>query len=329
MKRKTYLNIIVLIVCYIQLIPAQEASMERPKYLQKNDTIAILAPAGIIKNEISIYQAKELAENWGLNVVIGQNVFSKNNHFAGTDAQRLNDFQSALDDSSIKAIWCARGGYGTVRIIDQLDFSKFKENPKWIIGYSDITVLHNHVHNLGFETIHGMMPVNMEFSESSRKKSVKTLQKVLFGNKLNYSIPSSKYNKLGNANGIIVGGNLTILENLLGTKSSLDTTEKILFFEEIGEYKYHIDRLIRALDRNNYFNNCNGLIIGGMSHIKKNNPAFGESIEEIILEITSKYDFPIVFNFPAGHDPENRALLLGREINLKVTESITEIKFSK
>lgn len=329
MKRKTYLNIIVLIVCYIQLIPAQEASMERPKYLKKNDTIAILAPAGIIKNEISIYQAKELAENWGLNVVIGQNVFSKNNHFAGTDAQRLNDFQSALDDSSIKAIWCARGGYGTVRIIDQLDFSKFKENPKWIIGYSDITVLHNHVHNLGFETIHGMMPVNMEFSESSRKKSVKTLQKVLFGNKLNYSIPSSKYNKLGNANGIIVGGNLTILENLLGTKSSLDTTEKILFFEEIGEYKYHIDRLIRALDRNNYFKNCNGLIIGGMSHIKKNNPAFGESIEEIILEITSKYDFPIVFNFPAGHDPENRALLLGREINLKVTESITEIKFSK
>lgn len=303
--------------------------MKRSQHLQKNDTIAIIAPAGIIKNDVAIYQAKELAESWGLKVIIGKNVFSKNNHFAGTDQERLHDFQLALDNPNIKAIWCARGGYGTVRIIDQLNFTEFKKSPKWIIGYSDITVLHNHVHNLGFETLHAMMPVNMEFSESSRKKSVNSLKKALFGKEISYTIPASKYNKTGNITGNIVGGNLTILENLLGTESSIDTSKKIVFFEEIGEYKYHIDRLVRALDRNDYFKNCNGVIIGGMSHIKKNNPAFGQTIEEIILEITSKYDFPIIFNFPAGHDPENNALILGREIKMQVTKESATIQFSK
>tara|TARA_B100000809_G_scaffold266892_1_gene332615 strand:+ start:8651 stop:9562 length:912 start_codon:yes stop_codon:yes gene_type:complete len=301
--------------------------MKRPISLQEGDTIAILAPAGIIKNTASIHEASELAKSWGLYVVLGKHVFTKNNHFAGSDSQRLEDFQEALDDTSIKAIWCARGGYGTVRIVDDLDFSVFQKNPKWIVGYSDITVLHNHVHSLGIETLHAMMPVNMEFSEDSRKESVSTFKKALFGEEITYSILSTIYNITGKASGQLVGGNLTILENLLGTPSALDTSNKILFIEEIGEYKYHIDRLLRALDRNGSFKNCNGLVIGDMTRIKSNNPAFGQNIEAVILAIVAKYNFPVLFDFPAGHEPENRALYLGRNITLDVTASSGSIHF--
>lgn len=306
---------------------SQTKTMKNPSYLKPGDTIAIVAPAGVIKSESSIYESVSLMESWGLHVIIGKQVFSKNNHFAGTDSQRLEDFQWALDDSSIKAIWCARGGYGTVRIIDDLDFSEFQNKPKWVVGYSDITVLHSHIHSLGVETLHAMMPVNMDFAKESRTKSVATLKKALFGEQIGYSISSSIYNKTGSTSGKLVGGNLTILENLLGTPSSLDTANKILFIEEIGEYKYHIDRLLRALDRSGAFKDCNGLIVGDMSHIKKNNPAFGQRIEDIILDIVSKYNIPVLFDFPAGHEPENRALFLGREIELEVTSSSGSIHF--
>ena len=301
--------------------------MKRPTFLQKGDTIAIVAPAGIIKNESAILHAKALAESWGLQVVLGKHVFAKNNHFAGTDAQRLEDFQEALDSPTIKAIWCARGGYGTVRIIDDLDFTIFKENPKWIVGYSDITVLHNHIHSFGIETLHAMMPANMEFPEASRKESVTTFKKALFGENLQYTIPASPYNRQGTASGQLVGGNLTIVANLLGTSSALDTKNKILFLEEIGEYKYHIDRLLQSLKRNGYFEACNGLVIGGMSHIKKNSTVWGQSIESLILEVVQEYDFPVVFDFPAGHDPENRALFMGREVEFTTNDTTSEIKF--
>ena len=301
--------------------------MKRPTFLQKGDTIAIVAPAGIIKNESAILHAKALAESWGLQVVLGKHVFAKNNHFAGTDAQRLEDFQEALDNPTIKAIWCARGGYGTVRIIDDLDFTIFKENPKWIVGYSDITVLHNHIHSFGIETLHAMMPANMEFPEESRKESVTTFKKALFGENLQYTIPASPYNRQGTASGQLVGGNLTIVANLLGTTSALDTKNKILFLEEIGEYKYHIDRLLQSLKRNGYFEACNGLVIGGMSHIKKNSTVWGQSIESLILEVVQEYDFPVVFDFPAGHDPENRALFMGREVEFTTNDTTSEIKF--
>ncbi|WP_139957290.1 S66 peptidase family protein [Flavicella sediminum] len=303
--------------------------MMTPAYLKPGDTIAIVAPAGIIKNKASIHEAAALAKSWGLEVVLGKHIFDAYHHFSATDDHRLLDFQTALDQPNIKAIWCARGGYGTVRIIDDIDFSSFKKTPKWIIGYSDITVLHNAVHNLGVETLHAMMPVNMEFSESSRRQSVATFKKALFGEKLNYEIPSSSYNKTGNCKGVLVGGNLTLLENLLGSSSSISTAGKILFFEEIGEYKYHIDRLIRALDRNGYFTNCKGLLIGGMSHIKKNNPPFGQNIEELILAITETYNFPIAFDFPAGHDPENNALIFGRTVEMEISSTSTKINFTK
>ena len=251
----------------------------------------------------------------------------KNHHFAGTDTQRLEDFQAALDNPTVKAIWCARGGYGTARIIDDLNFEVFQKHPKWIIGYSDVTVLHNKVNRLGIETLHAMMPSNMEFAAESRKESVATLQKALFGKGLVYSIPSSNYNRQGNATGLLVGGNLTLVANQLGSNSALETEGKILFLEEIGEYKYHIDRMLRALQRNGYFDNCNGLIIGGMSHIKKNTTVWGQSIEALILEIVKDYDFPVLFDFPAGHDPENRALFMGRQVELIVSETNSEVKF--
>ena len=306
---------------------AQKSTMKKPAFLTKGDTIAIVAPAGIIKNKQSILDAVDLAKQWGYEVVIGEHVFENFHHFSATDEHRLEDLQIALDNPKIKAIWCARGGYGTVRIVDDLDFSTFLKKPKWIIGYSDITVLHNHIHNLGVETLHAMMPVNTEFSKEERKLSEQTFLKAISGETLTYTIPSATYNQKGTASGQLVGGNLTILENLLGTKSSISTSGKILFFEEIGEYKYHIDRLLQGLKRNGYFDNCVGVIVGGMSHIKKNSPAFGQTIEELILEVVSKKNIPIIFDFPAGHDPENRALILGRNITMQVDTTTATIAF--
>ena len=301
--------------------------MITPNYLIPGDTIALVAPAGIIKNKTAIEEAVSIAKEWGLHVVVGENVFAKNNHFAGSDLERLKDFQRALNDSKIKAIWCARGGYGSVRIIDQLDFTIFKKNPKWIIGYSDITVFHSHVHNLGFETLHAMMPVNFQIPEEDRTNSVRTLHDALFGKKIQYLIPLNSNNKLGVAEGIGVGGNLTLLENLLGTVSSINTENKILFIEEIGEYKYHIDRMLWALKRNGYFEKCAGLLVGGMTLLKKNDPSFGQSIEELILSIVENYSFPVVFDFPAGHDNENCALFLGRKIKLTATREKTTVSY--
>ena len=300
----------------------------QPKSLKKGDSIAIVAPAGILKNKKElIKEAKELAESWGLKVVVGDHVFNQNNHFAGTDKERASDFQKALDNPNIKAIWGARGGYGSVRILDALDFTKFLESPKWIVGYSDITAIHGHVHNLGVETIHGMMGTSMQFDKEENKQSIETLRKALFGEELIYEISSSKYNRKGSVEGELVGGNLTLLLTMLGSKSSLDTEGKILFIEEIGEYKYHIDRMLQSLKRAGYFDGLKGLIIGDMSNIKKNTTVWGSSIEQLILDVVSEYDFPVLFDFPAGHEIDNRALILGREISLKVEKESSKIVF--
>lgn len=301
----------------------------KPPYLKAGDTIAIVATAGIIKDKSPILKAKELAESWGLKVIIGKNTFNQTNHFAGTDQERLNDFQAALDNKNVKAIWCARGGYGTVRIIDAADFSNFKKNPKWIIGYSDITVLHSHLHNLGFETLHAILGTSMDFNEEKNKPSIASFKKALFGEPLTYSVKESNYNKMGHVKGQLVGGNLSILQSLLGSKSSINTDNKILFIEEIGEYHYQIDRMLYALKRAGYFDNCKGLIVGGMTKIRKNTTPWGQTIEELILDITKEYDFPILFDFPAGHDVENNALILGREVDLYVTKEFSVVKFSE
>ncbi len=304
-------------------------SLEKPAYLKIGDTIAIVAPAGILKDKQPIEKAVNLVESWGLHVILGKHLFGRNFHFSGTEKERINDFQTALDDKTIKAIWCGRGGYGTVRIIDSLDFTAFKKHPKWIIGYSDITVLHSHIHNLGFETLHAMMPVNMKVEEKKRIKTVKTFKKALFGKPLKYKIKESKYNKIGEAKGQLVGGNLAILQSLLGSVSSINTKGKILFIEDVGEYLYTVDRMIYALKRSGYFNECNGIIVGDMTNIKDNSTPFGQTVEEIVLEATKEYNFPILFDFPAGHDTINKALLLGREIEMKVDKQKSTVSFSE
>ncbi len=297
--------------------------MIRPKYLQKNDTVAIVSTARKISFE-EIKPAIDLLKKWGLNIVVGETIGLKENQFAGSDLQRTDDFQQMLDDKKISAIWCARGGYGTTRVIDNLDFSKFKNSPKWIIGYSDITVLHNCLHNLGFESIHATMPIDIPRNTT---ESLISLKYSLFGKQINYSINSSYKNKLGNAKGKLVGGNLSILYSLLGSKSSINTKDKILFIEDLDEYLYHIDRMMLNLKRNDYFKNLKGLIIGGMTDMHDNEIPFGKNSKEIILDITSEYKFPLVFDFPAGHLDDNRALIFGRNLNLKVDNNLVKLGF--
>lgn len=301
---------------------------KQPPYLKKGDTVAIVAPSGILlQREGEIQQAKALLESWGLVAIIGNHVFKQNHHFAGTDQERCEDLQSALDNPSIRAIWCARGGYGTVRILDKLDFTTFKRSPKWIIGYSDITALHNEVHNQGFQSLHALMCVSLTKNLDEVRPAIETFKSTLFGRPVDYELKASEYNKEGVARGLLVGGNLTILHTMLGSNSSIDTTGKILFIEEIGEYKYHIDRMLQSLKRAGYFDNCAGLIVGDMSKMRKNTTAWGSSVEQLILDALQEYNFPIAFNMPAGHEKDNRALVLGKTINLEVFKTSSKLEY--
>ena len=302
----------------------------QPNYLQKGDTIAIVAPAGILKNKEEVMdKAKQLLESWELHVVFGKNIYNQNNHFAGTDIERASDFQEAIDNPTIKAIIAARGGYGSVRVLDKLDYTKFKENPKWIIGYSDITAFHSHFHNLGFETLHAMMASSLSDEPEEIQQTIASFKKALFGEELKYGIPSSEYNKIGKAAGQLVGGNISLLASMLGSKSQVSVDGNILFIEEIGEYKYSIDRMLQSLKRAGNFENCKGIIVGDMTKIKKNTTPWGSSIEQLVLDVFKEYDFPILFNFPAGHEPDNRALILGRNILLSVEKETSTIVFEE
>jgi muramoyltetrapeptide carboxypeptidase len=302
----------------------------QPPYLKAGDTIAIVAPSGVLNNrEKEIDHAKTLLKSWGLNVIIGEHVFSKSGHFAGADDERTEDFQKALNNPSVKAIWSARGGYGTVRILDKLNYTKFKKHPKWVIGYSDITALHNQLNNIGSESIHALMATSLTDDLDDIKDNVSSFKNAIFGNPLSYIVESSKYNKIGTTTGQLVGGNLTLLHTMLGSKTSIDTTGKILFFEEIGEYAYHIDRMLQSLKRAGYFNNCKGLIVGSISKVRENTTPWGKPIEQLILDVVSEYNFPVLFNFPAGHDDENRAMILGRTIQLTVGKGQSTVVFEK
>lgn len=324
--RKTLLPLMLLY--FFSFVSAQEKFI-KPPYLKTGDTIAIVAPAGILKNrEETIEKAKSLLISWGLNVVLGKNVFNQNNHFAGTDEERLKDFQEVLDNPTIKAIWAARGGYGSVRILDGLDFKKFSKKPKWMIGYSDITAFHNHFHNLGFETMHAMMPTSLEEKPEEIIETVASFKNALFGEKLSYEIPSSTYNRIGKVNGQIVGGNLAILASMLGSKSQLNTDGKILFVEEIGEYHYSIDRMLQSLKRAGYFNNLKALIVGDFSKIKKNATSWGSTSEELILAIIPK-NIPVLFYFPAGHEADNRTLIFGRKAVLNIQKNTSTLNFNQ
>ncbi|MEC3906401.1 LD-carboxypeptidase [Tamlana sp. 2201CG12-4] len=306
----------------------QNNTLKQPPYLKAGDTVAIVAPSGILKNRTGeIQQAKALLKRWGLHTVVGKHIFNQANHFAGTDDERCEDFQNAMDNPNIKAIWCARGGYGSVRILDKLNWEAFKQNPKWVIGYSDITAIHNQIHNIGVESLHAIMCVSLTKDLSEIEASISTFKNTLFGKPLSYHLKGSKYNKTGNTSGLLVGGNLTMLHTMLGSDASLDTSGKILFIEEIGEYKYHIDRMLQSLKRAGYFNNCKGVIIGDMTKLRKNTTLWGTSVEQLILDALAAYNFPIAFNMPAGHEKDNQALILGRMVDLSVDMGQSTIIF--
>ncbi len=324
---KRFLLLTILTMLSNTVFAQESQKLIQPPYLQKGDTVMIIAPAGIMKDTLKVEAGMELLKEWGLNVKLGKYLYEQNFHFAGTDAQRAEDFQNAIDDPTVKAIWCARGGYGSVRVVDTIDFSNFKQHPKWLIGFSDITVFHNEINNLGIETMHALMPITYKPENKEQKKAQKSLKKALFGKKITYRVSDSDFNKEGEATGQVVGGNLSILYSLLGSKSSINVDSKILFIEDIGEYVYHIDRMLINLKRNGYFDNCKGLIVGGISDIRENNTPFGKTAEEVILDVVKEFDFPVSFDFPAGHIRDNRTLILGRTITLKVKDNKTIVKF--
>ncbi|MCX6273968.1 MAG: LD-carboxypeptidase [Bacteroidetes bacterium] len=301
--------------------------MTTPAYLKSGDKVAIVSTARKV-SEAEMTPAVELLKQWGIETAFGKNLFNQLNQFAGTDEDRTQDFQDALNDPSVKAILFARGGYGTVRIIDKIDWSAFKINPKWLIGFSDVTVTHSHVQkNFGIETLHAPMAFNLPKSTNEVKQK---LRQALFGEKLQYEISEnifSDINRPGECTGELVGGNLSILYSLLGSSSSIDTNGKILFLEDLDEYLYHIDRMMMALKRAGKLYKLAGLIVGGMNDMKDNKVRFNKTAEEIISEAVSEYNYPLLFGFPAGHVRNNMPLIFGRKVNLKVVED-SSLSFS-
>ncbi len=289
--------------------------MNTPAPLQKGDLIAIASPARSIKTE-ELQAAIDFLGNQGFRVRIDDTVLAVENQFAGNDQLRAKHFQQLLDDPEVKAVLCSRGGYGSLRIIDHLNFDVFVKNPKWIAGYSDITVIHSHLLQLGVKSIHGTMPVN--FAQNSHE-ALESLVDCLQGLLPEYQIPAHTPNKQGEACGKLVGGNLSILYSLIGSSSFPDTKGCILFLEDLDEYLYHVDRMILSLKRAGVFNSIAALVVGGMTKMNDNAIPFGKSAEMIIAEHVHNYDFPVCFGFPAGHIADNRALVIGQTAHLTVS----------
>ncbi len=296
-----------------------------PQKLKSGDKVAIVATARKISQE-EIQFAIDAIKGWGLEVVLGSTIGKAAFQFAGTDEVRLADFQNMIDDDSVKAIICARGGYGTVRFVDEIDFRKFSKKPKWICGYSDITVLHSHLLNVyNIASVHSTMPLS--FKENT-EDSLESLRDLLFGENVSYQFSYHPLNKFGKEEGILCGGNLSLLQNLSGTDSDIDTDDKILFIEDVDEYLYHFDRMMQWLKRSGKLENLAGLVVGHLTKMKNLDEAkpFGKTAEEIIRDAVSEYEYPVCFGFPAGHENDNRALLMGGEYFLNVNEENSELK---
>lgn len=305
------------------ILPLFSQTVKMPPYLQKGDTVAIVATARKVAGE-SVEPAVALLKSWGLNVVLGKTIGKEENQLAGADWQRATDFQQMMDRPGIKAIWCAKGGYGTVRMIDRLDFTKFKQNPKWIIGFSDATVLHSHINNFDIATIHGIVAIS---AAKASPEAIDSFKKALFGDDITYTIPAHEYNKTGKVTAELVGGNLSVLYSIIGSASEADYKGKIIFIEDLDEYLYHIDRMMINLKRNDYFKDVKGIIIGGMTKMRDNDVPWGHDALQIIQDITKDLKIPICFNFPAGHIQDNRALIMGGKVTLDVTAEGTKISF--
>lgn len=317
------MRLLLLVFISLTLSSYSQKKMITPPYLQKGDTVAIVSTAR--KNlDDNLKPSIDLLESWGLKVKIGSTIGLDYNQLAGTDAQRAADFQEQMDNPNIKAIWCVRGGYGTVRIIDLLDFTKFKQSPKWIIGFSDVTVLHSQLNRMGIQSLHATMPISIPRATKEAKES---LRKALLGEPLEYTFTCDILNHVGKSKGELVGGNLSILYSLLGSESAIDCTDKILFMEDLDEYLYHIDRMLLNLKRNGCLSSLKGIIVGGMTKMNDNDIPWGKNAFEIIEEITKDLKIPIIYNFPAGHIQDNRALIMGRTITMEVTAEESKVTF--
>lgn len=297
--------------------------IKQPPYLKKGDKIALVCPAKKLPKPIN--HAIAILESWGLEVIIGDSVYASHHQFAGTDKLRTKDIQRFLDDPAIKAIISGRGGYGTIRIIDELDFTKFEQNPKWFVGFSDITVLLSHlIATQHTQCIHGQMPYT--FDEST-ETALTSLKNSLFGKQQQYAYQSAFKNRTGEANGILIGGNLTLLAMMQGSLSEMDYDGKILFLEDVGEHEYSIDRMMRMLKRAGKLKNLSGLIVGAFNEISEEKISFGQTADEVIWDVVKEYEYPVCFNFPTGHIDNNLSMVLGAEIELKVETNNVQFKY--
>lgn len=316
--------------------------MLTPPHLRPGDTIAIVPTARAINVE-ELRDGIALAESWGLRVKLGAGIGRKHFQQAGTAEERAADLQAALDDPTVRAIWCARGGYGTVHLLDHLDLSVLRQDPKWIVGFSDITVLHNALHNLGIASLHAQMPFNIGAKTEATRE---TLRAALFGEM--YGVASGEWRvtgpdglplatrhsllatpRVGQCEGVLVGGNLSLLYALRGTPYDIDPHEKILFIEDLDELLYHMDRMVQNLRLAGWFKELAGLIVGGMNDMRDKNPddPFGKSAEQIIADALGNTCYPVCYGFPAGHIDDNRALVLGRPTRLEVNDAGATMTF--
>jgi muramoyltetrapeptide carboxypeptidase len=293
-----------------------------PAYLKKGDTILIIATARA-RNKEALKPAIAILQNWGLVVETGPNVFNVHFQFAGTDAERADDLQWAIDHPTAKAVLIAGGGYGTLRIISEVDVLNLKKFPKWFVGYSDTTVIHALLADLEIASIHG----TMGFQFTKHEEATLSVKKLLFGEAIHYTIEPHVLNRTGIAEGELVGGNLSLIYALSGSMEDLDTRDKILFLEDLDEQLYHIDRMMLQLQRSTKLSQLKGLIIGGMSDMKDNAIPFGKTAEEIIMDAVRHYEYPVCFNFPAGHIENNMALYFGKKAKLEVRKNKTVLKY--
>ncbi len=294
-----------------------------PPFLQPGDPVGITAPAGNVQRDALLKGLKVLRENWQLNVAEGAVVYGAYYQYAGTDAARRDDLQRMLDNPELKAIFAVRGGYGCSRLVDQLDFTTFKKYPKWLVGFSDLTVLLSHLLTLGYASVHGPMVKQLGDAAISDE----SLRRLLFGEPVSYETGAHSYNRPGIATGVVTGGNLCLLAHLTGSVSETDTSGSLLFLEDVGEPLYNLDRMMLQLKRAGKLSGLAGLIAGQFSELKDGNDRFGMSAYEIIQEHTRDYDYPVAYDFPAGHVADNRALLIGGQARLEVTPGHTRLTF--
>ncbi|HEU0228842.1 MAG TPA: LD-carboxypeptidase [Arachidicoccus soli] len=295
-----------------------------PKQLIENDTIGIVCPSGFMPME-KLRTCIQTLQQWGFQVKIGKTLGHQSGYFSGTDEERLTDLQAMIDDKNVKAILCGRGGYGLSRIIDKINFTPLIKNPKWIIGYSDVTLLHCHLNRkIKIASLHS--PMAGAFNEGVDNIYIQSLKRILTGKNSIYKIASHPLNRFGECSGELIGGNLAMLAHAVGSVSEPKTNNKILFIEDVGEYLYTIDRMLHQLKRSGWFDNLKGLLIGSFTELKDTTIPFGKTIDKIIQELVAEYNFPIAYNFPVGHQKENYALKCGVSYHLQVKENLVTFK---